>query len=185
MPWLLGELHHNPSTSLAASDSAFTGSLVRWACAHLTEGEATANPGEPLRLHFNYRANCDLLEESRPFSSLDVAGKVYLTGVISGQVTLMVSLEWRPRLWQKIRPVAAVDAGGTWIWQQLTYPGEPYQQRARPVFRYRGRLGVELSLGSRFALGVWGHVGQVVLERDSGISSAISGGMEAGLILDL
>lgn len=101
------------------------------------------------------------------------------------EVSLLASVEWRLRRWTWLRPVGALDIGGSWIWQQGALPDERYHRLSRPVFRYRARAGVEVPLLRGLMLGGWGYLGQVVLETREGWVGPLSAGMEAGMVIQL
>ncbi len=101
------------------------------------------------------------------------------------EASAMLSVEWRFVRWPWLHPMGALDIGGSWVWQQGELPDGRYHRLSRPLFRYRGRLGLEVPLFRGIMLGAWGHLGQVVLEKTDGWEAPLAGGMEAGLIIEL
>lgn len=100
-------------------------------------------------------------------------------------MTLLLSVAWRYRRWPRVRPVAALDVGGAFVWQRGTPTGGASQVRRAPVFRYRVRAGLEVRLWRQVHLGAWAYAGQIVLERSEGFTAPFVGGFGAGITLDL
>jgi len=100
-------------------------------------------------------------------------------------LTVFLGVAWRYRHWRRIRPVAALDVGGAFVWQQGKRLGEAAQVRRAPVFRYQVRVGAEVRLYRQVHLGVWAYAGQIVLARDQGFGAPFVGGFGAGITLDL
>jgi hypothetical protein len=105
--------------------------------------------------------------------------------VEADSMTLFLTLAWRFRRWRRVRPVAALDVGGAFVWQRGESPGAAAQLRRAPVFRYRVRAGVEVRLFGQLHLGAWACAGQIVLERTEGFGAPFVGGFGAGVTLDL
>lgn len=101
------------------------------------------------------------------------------------ELTLLATAEWRWTRWSWFHPAVGVDVGGSWVWQSAVRGGGDPIERTAPVFRYRARLGAELAVVGSVLVGVWGHVGQVVLEAPHGVEAELAAGLEAGLLLRL
>jgi len=100
-------------------------------------------------------------------------------------LTLLFSVAWRLNRWRRVRPLAALDVGGAFVWQSGKAADGQVQLRRAPVFRYRVRAGVEVRLSRQLRLGVWAYAGQILLERSEGFGAPFVGGFGTGVILDL
>lgn len=101
------------------------------------------------------------------------------------QLTVVALVEYRLRLWRRLRPFAAIDLGASWVWQRGSLPDGSAQSRSSPLVRYRLRIGVELPLWDPLGLAVWAHGGQVFYERNSGVGTPFCGGLGAAVLLGL
>ena len=101
------------------------------------------------------------------------------------ELTLLASVQYRMRLLPWLSPVAALDGGGSWVWQRGDLPGGQRQTFSKPIMRYCVRLGAEVPLAGPLMLGIWGHLGHVFLDQQSGIIASFGAGLQAGLIFKL
>lgn len=101
------------------------------------------------------------------------------------QVTAAATLDWRLFRWQWLRLVTGLDVGASWVWQKGTYPNDNVENRSQPVFRYQVRGGIEIPIKRPAFLGLWAHIGQVVVEKESGFAAPFVTGMITGLFVEM
>lgn len=90
-------------------------------------------------------------------------------------------LEARLWTWSRLRLAAGLDVGLAWLWQLGDPPVGANQRLSGPQFTYRIRLGGEVRVADPLVLGLWGHVGQIVLETLRGVEGPFVGGLTVGI----
>jgi len=101
------------------------------------------------------------------------------------ELALWLTAEWRLERWARVRPLAALDLGGAWVWQRARFSDGRRDGLDSPTFRYRARLGALVRLWRGVALGAWGHLGEVVVQRADGWAAPLVGGLEATAQVEL
>ncbi len=99
------------------------------------------------------------------------------------EASVLGTLQWRYRGWRWVQPLVAIDVGAAWAWQRAEDATGGVRWASDPLFRYRGRIGGLVRLGGPAWLGLWGHVGQVVLRRHDRIGAPLAAGGGAAVLL--
>lgn len=183
-------------------DSALTeAAMVRVASSEPQTKGGEVPGGPPGLLRLNYELHSGYLDQAPLMNGVGLGyahavGPVELGGTLIyhrssydrsdglqvdlDELLLLLAIEWRPLRWWRLGLVTGLDLGGGWVWQEGT-AASGIQKQSRPLFRYRGRVGIELSLGWGLVIGAAGHVGQVVTETTGGVEAPLVGGLEAGV----
>ncbi len=84
----------------------------------------------------------------------------------------------------RIHPSLGLLTGMSWVWQRAHHPLLEPQLRSRPVFHYHAQVGIEAKLVRSLSFGLWGRVGQVILEKNDGFHAPFNAAWESGLLVN-
>ena len=93
--------------------------------------------------------------------------------------------DYRPWRRGRLGLVLGLSAGFHWGWQRGVLPDGERQEISWPFFQYLVRAGAEVHLFSRSSLLLMGHAGQAVHRAHDGVRAPFTGGMTAGISVEM
>ena len=101
------------------------------------------------------------------------------------ELSLAAVADYRPWRRGRLGLVLGLSAGFHWGWQRGVLPDGERQEISWPFFQYLVRAGAEVHLFSRSSLLLMGHAGQAVHRAHDGVRAPFTGGMTAGISVEM